>query len=250
MHNQSKEMVLTYMGVFLMKEMNGIGIVTFLMFLILLLYIPGCKENPIEERPIGEDVVVLPKPSYSSAVSVEEALKNRRSIRKYKDEQLTLAEVSQLLWAAQGITAGWGGRTAPSAGALYPMEIYLVAGKVEGLEAGVYHYIPRKHVITRQIKGDVRQKLSDAALRQDVIREGPVVLIITAVYERTIKKYGQRGIRYVHMEVGHVGQNIYLQAETLGLGTVIIGAFDDQKVRDILGLDDEEPLAIMPVGKK
>lgn len=237
-----------------MQEMGRIGIVSFLMSLILLLYILGyilgCKENPIEGRPIGEDVIMLPKPSYSSAVSVEEALKNRRSIRKYKDESLTLAEVSQLLWSAQGITADWGGRAAPSAGALYPMEMFLVAGKVDGLEAGVYRYIPKTHAITGQIKGDVRQKLSDAALRQGCVREGPVVLILTAVYERTTQKYGQRGIRYVHMEAGHIGQNIYLQAETLGLGTVMVGAFDDQKVKDILGLDDEEPLCMMPVGRK
>ncbi|HIE29281.1 TPA: SagB/ThcOx family dehydrogenase [Candidatus Poribacteria bacterium] len=215
-----------------------------------LLYTSGCKENLLQARPNKGDAITLPKPSHSSAVSVEETLQKRRSIRRYKDEQLTLAEVSQLLWAAQGITASWGGRTAPSAGALYPMEIYLVAGKVEGLEAGVYRYNPKEHVITKQREGDARQKVSDAALGQEVIRDAPISLILAAVYERTTRKYGQRGIRYVHIEVGHVGQNIYLQAETLGLGTVMVGAFYDQKVKDILGLDNEEPLGIMPVGRR
>lgn len=228
--------------------MDRIETIFFLMLLTSLLYTSGCKKNLIQAQP--NEAITLPKPNYSSAVSVEEALKNRRSIRKYKDERLTLAEVSQLLWAAQGITATWGGRTAPSAGALYPMEIYMVAGEVEGLESGVYRYIPKEHAIAKQVEGDIRQKLSDAALGQKVIRDAPISLILAAVYERTTGKYGKRGIRYVHIEVGHIGQNVYLQAETLGLGTVMVGAFDDQKVKDILGLDNEEPLGIMPVGRR
>ena len=230
--------------------MDRIGTIPFLMLLASLLYTSGCKENLLQAQPNKEDAITLPKPSHSSAVSVEEALTNRRSIRRYKDERLTLAEVSQLLWAAQGITVGWGGRTAPSAGALYPMEIYLVAGEVEGLEAGVYRYSPKEHVIQKKVEGDMRQKLSDAALGQEVIQDAPISLILAAVYERTTRKYGQRGIRYVHIEVGHVGQNVYLQAETLGLGTVMVGAFDDQKVKELLGLDNEEPLGIMPVGRR
>lgn len=233
-----------------MRRAGKIGAIPFLMLLALLLYTSGCRENPLEAQPDEEDAIVLAKPSYSSTVSVEEALRKRRSIRRYADERLTLAEVSQLLWAAQGITASWGGRTAPSAGALYPMEICLVAGEIEGLEAGVYRYNPKEHIITKQMEGDVRQRLSDAVLGQEVIREAPISLILAAVYERTTQKYGQRGIRYVHIEVGHVGQNVYLQAETLGLGTVMVGAFDDQRVKDILGLGNEEPLGIMPVGRR
>lgn len=230
--------------------MSKIGTIIFLVFSASLLFTLGCKENLIQAQPSKEDAITLPKPSYSSAVSVEEALIKRRSIRIYKNERLTLTEVSQLLWSAQGITATWGGRTAPSAGALYPMEIYLVAGEIEGLEAGVYRYSPKEHTITMQVEGDARQELSDAALGQEVIQEAPISLILSAVYERTTRKYGQRGIRYVHIEVGHVGQNIYLQAETLGLGTVMVGAFDDQKVKDILSLGKEEPLGIMPVGRR
>jgi len=236
--------------------MSRIGTIPLMMLLTSLLCTSGCKDNLLQAQPPlggmkgGGDAITLPKPNYSSDVSVEEALKNRRSIRKYKNERLTLTEVSQLLWAAQGITVSWGGRTAPSAGALYPMEIYLVAGELEGIEAGVYRYNPKEHAIIKQVEGDMRPKLSDAALGQEVIRDAPISLILAAVYERTTQKYGQRGIRYVHIEVGHVGQNVYLQAETLGLGTVMVGAFDDQKVKDILGLDNEEPLGIMPVGRR
>jgi SagB-type dehydrogenase family enzyme len=232
------------------EKMSRIGTIPLMMLLASLLWTSGCKDNLLQAQPNKGGAITLPKPNYSSDVSVEEALKNRRSIRKYKNEPLTLAEVSQLLWAAQGITVSWGGRTAPSAGALYPMEIYLVAGEVEGMEAGVYRYNPKEHVITKQVEGDMRPKLSDAALGQEVIQDAPISLILAAVYERTTQKYGQRGIRYVHIEVGHIGQNVYLQAETLGLGTVMVGAFDDQKVKDILGLDNEEPLGIMPVGRR
>jgi len=191
----------------------------------------------------------LPVPRYSSKMSVEEALKSRRSIRSYKDTALSLNEVAQLLWAAQGITVKWGGRTAPSAGATYPLEVYAVVGEVEGLEAGLYHYDPQDHTITKRKTGDLRSALANAALGQTWVRNAPIDLVIAARYERTTRRYGERGIRYVYMEVGHVGQNIYLQAEALGLGTVAIGAFYDDKVKKVLGIE-EEPLYIMPVGKK
>jgi SagB-type dehydrogenase family enzyme len=191
----------------------------------------------------------LPEPKLSSKTSVEEALSERRSVREYDKDSLSLEEISQLLWAAQGITVRWGGRTAPSAGALYPLEIYVVAGEVSGLEPGLYHYDPGKHSITRKVDGDLRQKLTQAALYQDEIARAPATFVITAVYERTMKKYRERGIQYVHMEVGCAGENIYLQAETLNLGTVFIGAFEDEKVKKALGIK-EEPLGIMPVGKK
>jgi len=201
------------------------------------------KDSPADEP------FELPEPKLSSKTSVEEALSERRSIREYGKDSLSLEEISQLLWAAQGITVRWGGRTAPSAGALYPLEIYVVAGEVRELEPGLYHYDPGKHSITRKVDGDLRQKLTQAALHQDEIARAPATFVITAVYERTMKKYRERGIQYVHMEVGATGENIYLQAETLGLGTVFIGAFEDEKVKRALGVK-EEPLGIMPVGKK
>ncbi len=197
----------------------------------------------------GNGSVELPDPKLSSKTSVEEALSKRRSVREYGKDSLSMEELSQLLWAAQGVTARWGGRTAPSAGALYPLEIYVVVGQVRGLAPGLYHYDPGKHSISKEVDGDLRPKLTEAALYQDEIARAPVTFVIGAVYERTMKKYRQRGIQYVHMEVGAAGENIYLQAETLGLGTVFIGAFEDEKVKKALGIK-EEPLGIMPVGKK
>lgn len=195
--------------------------------------------------------IKLPEPKYQSKISVEEALSKRRSARSYRDEPLTLKELSQLLWAAQGITDERRGyRTAPSAGALYPLEIFVVVGKVEELQAGLYHYDAKEHSITMKAAKQLRAKLSNAALGQNPVREAPVNLVFTAIYQRTTQKYGQRGKRYVHIEVGHACQNVYLQAETINLGTVIIGAFRDEEVKSLLNLKSEEPLAIMPVGKK
>jgi SagB-type dehydrogenase family enzyme len=195
-------------------------------------------------------IITLPKASYTSKTSVEEALSKRRSIREYKDQPLKLEELSQLLWAAQGITSESGGRTAPSAGAKYPLEIFVVVGKVEKLESGIYRYHPQDHTLIKTKDKNQRQELSLAAIRQGPIKEAPVDLVVTAVYRRTMEKYGERGIRYVHIEVGHVCQNIYLQAESLNLGTVVIGAFEDEKVKEALNLTEEEPLAIMPVGER
>ena len=194
--------------------------------------------------------IKLPQPELKGRISVEEAISKRRSVRDLKPEPIDMAQLSQILWAAQGITGSGWLRAAPSAGALYPLEIYAVVGAVEGLEAGVYHYDPENHSIRREIEGDLRQQLSNAALRQEPISDAPVDIVITAIYERTRQKYRERATRYVHIEVGHAAQNVYLQAETMGLGTVIIGAFYDDRVKEVLGLKDEEPLAIMPVGKK
>jgi SagB-type dehydrogenase family enzyme len=185
-----------------------------------------------------------------SPTSLEEALLKRRSVRSYRENPLTLAEAGQLLWAAQGITGAGGLRTAPSAGALYPLEILLVAGEVEGILPGVYRYHPPDHTLTRIREGDLRKDLSAAALGQAAVEMAPAVLAITAVYGRTTGKYGERGIRYVHMEAGHCAENVQLQAVSLDLGTVTIGAFDDRRVGEVLGLDPEEtPLYLIPVGR-
>lgn len=215
----------------------------FLLILIFIVTLPVCYANQLGE------IMKLPKPKYTSKISVEEAILKRRSVRSYKDIALTIEEISQLLWSVQGKTAEWGGRTVPSAGATYPLEIYIVVGKVNGIEAGVYHYNPDEHSISRKKRGDVRSKLATAALGQEYIVRAPVSIVIAAVYERTTRRYGERGIRYVYMEVGHAGQNLHLQCETMGLGSVMIGAFDDDMVKDVLGIT-EAPLYIMPVGKK
>ncbi len=197
------------------------------------------------------DIIQLPAPNFKSNTSVEEAIQKRRSVREYSNEPLSLMEVSQILWAAQGITyKTYGLRTAPSAGALYPLEVYLVAANVRDLPAGIYIYNLKDHSIKKITEGDKRTAVSNAALRQDAIENSSAIVIITAIYERTSVKYGKRSERYVNMEVGHVGQNIYLQAVSLGLGTVMIGAFDDEALKKVLDLPANEfPLAIYPLGK-
>ena len=217
--------------------------------LIILQQLRGGEHKPMVS--INENIK-LPEPKYDSNTSVEQALFERRSIREYKDTPLTLAEISQLLWAAQGITyPRWGFRTAPSAGALYPLELYVVSGNVNGLPKGIYKYRPQGHELVMIVEGDKRTELCNAALGQSSIKEAASVIVFVAVYQRTTGKYGERGIRYVHMEVGHASQNIYLQAVSLNLGTVVIGAFDDEDVKKIINTGDEEqPLYLMPVGRK
>jgi len=201
--------------------------------------------------PAPVTTVQLPEPRLKSEISLEEALLKRRSIREYANLPLTLEDVSQLLWAAQGITTGWGGRTAPSAGALYPLEVYLVVGNVENLAAGVYKYKPERHELVKVRDDDVREELAKAALGQNWVMEAAIDIVIAAVYERTTKKYGDRGVRYTHMEAGHAAQNIYLQAAALDLGMVTIGAFYDDQVKDILDMPrNETPLYVIPVGRK
>jgi len=219
------------------------------MAVVLAVIIQPVRKEPYAGNVVG-DTIILPEPRNSGGISVEEALLERRSIRNYKNEALTLAEISQLLWAAQGITHPGGYRTAPSAGALYPLEVYVVAGNVEGLQAGIYKYRPQGHELKKVAEGDVRAELCAAALDQECIEDGAAVLVFAAVYERTTGKYGERGVRYVHMEVGHAAQNVHLQAVSLGLGTVVVGAFDDGGVEKLLQMqDDERALCIMPVGR-
>jgi SagB-type dehydrogenase family enzyme len=219
------------------------------MAVVLAVIIQPVRKDPYTGNGVG-DTIILPEPRDSGEISIEQALLERRSVRNYKDEALTLAEVYQLLWAAQGITHPRGYRTAPSAGALYPLELYVVAGNVTGLQAGIYKYRPQGHELEKVAGVDVRTKLCAAALDQECVEDGAAVLVFAAVYERTTRKYGERGVRYVHMEVGHAAQNVYLQAVSLGLGTVVVGAFDDDEVKKLLQMeDDERALCIMPVGR-
>ena len=226
-----------------------IAIALVCMAIVLSIIIQPVRKEPYAGNEAG-DLIILPEPRKSVGISVEEALLERRSIRNYKDEAMTLTEVSQLLWAAQGITHPGGYRTAPSAGALYPLEVYVVAGNVDGLLPGIYKYRPQGHELEKVAEGDVRGELCAAALDQECIEDGAVVLVFAAVYERTTGKYGERGVRYVHMEVGHAAQNVHLQAVSQGLGTVVVGAFDDGGVEKLLQMqDDERALCIMPVGR-
>jgi SagB-type dehydrogenase family enzyme len=220
---------------------------------ILLVTLGGCAETVTNSvlSPEQAEVINLPEPRYDSDVSIEQSLLNRRSTRSYTGEPLTLQEVSQLLWAAQGFTDPRGFRTAPSAGALYPLELYLVAGDVEGLTAGVYRYRPGIHQLVKTMEGDKRAELASAALGQSWVEEGAISIVFTAIYEVTTVKYGERGIRYVHMEAGHAAQNLCLQATALGLGIVTVGAFNDEQLAELLNLPgDRQPLYVIPVGRK
>ena len=194
-------------------------------------------------------IVSLPRPEYSG-VTVEQALRERRSIRQYKRDSLPLETVSQLLWSAQVITDPHGWRTAPSAGALYPLEVYVVAGAVGGLSPGIYKYLSRQHALKHIAEGDIRPSLATASLQQTFIGDAPVILVISAVFERTTRIYGERGVSYVYMDTGHACQNVHLQAVSMGLGTVVLGAFRDEDVKRLVRMPDEEiPVALMPVGK-
>jgi SagB-type dehydrogenase family enzyme len=202
--------------------------------------------------------VDLPDPTTDGAVSVESALAARRSRRQYADDPVALADFGQLLWAAQGVTAERPTRsdlrTAPSAGATYPLELYAVVGEpgVEGVSPGVYRHERGAHRLVQRREGDVRTELGRAGLDQQFIGAAPADIVVTAVDARTVDRYGQRGkARYVPMEAGHVGENIYLQAEARDLATVAVGAFRDEEVRSLLDLpDDHRPLYIFPVGNR
>ncbi len=191
----------------------------------------------------------LPEPRISGELALEVTLAERRSVREYTRDPLTLAEVAQLLWAGQGATHSGTKRTVPSAGALYPIELYLLAGDVTGLETGLYRYRVGGHDLVEVSRQDVRANLADAALGQDQVKAAPAVIVIAGAVGRTATEYGQRATRYVLMEVGSAAQNIHLQAAALRLGTVFIGAFRDARVMQILGMPDEEsPFCIMPLG--
>ncbi|MFL7810001.1 MAG: SagB/ThcOx family dehydrogenase [Anaerolineae bacterium] len=221
---------------------------------LLLALIAGCRGarpstegTPAVRLPtpasVEEGATVLPPPRTTGEVSLEETLARRRSVRSYTNQALTWEEIGQLLWAAQGVTRDWGARTAPSAGALYPLETYVVT------RDGLYHYLPDGHQVVHSPALGLHQALWEAGLQQDCIREAPAVFLITAVYARTAAKYGARAERYVHMEAGHAAENLLLQAVALDLGGVVVGAFDDDRVQGALGLPkDHAPLYLIPVG--
>jgi len=205
------------------------------------------EEEQKEEEELADidfqEIIDLPVPKIKSEMSLEEAIITRRSIRSFDGKELNLEQISQILWAAQGITDERGHRAAPSAGALYPLEIYVVK------KDGIYHYIPEGHKIEMILKGDARKKLSDVCLGQKWVEDAPIDIIITGIYKRTTIKYGDRGIRYVYLEAGTACQNILLQAVSLGLGAVPVGAFHDNQIQEVLNLEKEEiPLFVIPIG--
>jgi SagB-type dehydrogenase family enzyme len=195
-------------------------------------------------------VIALPPPRLTGRASVEAALRRRRSVRRFRKATLTLAEVGQLLWAAQGVTGREGERTSPSAGATYPLELYLAAGEVEGLAPGLFWYLPEAHSLDRLSEGDPRRRLRRICLDQRCVGSAAAALVIAADYRRTEARYGARARRYVHIEAGHAAENAHLQAEAMGLGAVVVGAFEDRDLAAVLGLPrGEHPLVVLPVGR-
>lgn len=193
--------------------------------------------------------IALPTPRLESGCSLEAALQRRRSVRAFGDEPLALAEAAQLAWAAQGVTSADGLRSAPSAGALYPIELYLAARNVDGLAPGVYKYLPEVHRLRQWVEGDHGRELASGALNQDFVKRAAVVLVFAAVETRTTDKYHERGTRYVHIEIGHAAENVLLQAVALGLSAVVVGAFDDDQVSKSLQMPGtEQALYLIPVG--
>lgn len=194
--------------------------------------------------------ITLPQPSFVHSVPLVQALMDRKSIREFMPTPLTIEDLSLILWSAQGITHSGMYRTAPSAGALYPVDIYLLAGEVTGLESGFYQYLSHDHVLIRVKKTDLRESLMQAAINQKSISKAPVVLVLTGVMERSRPKYDERAERYVYIESGHIAQNIALQVAALNLGTLDIGAFNDARVKSALDLPaGTEPILLLPIGK-
>ena len=213
--------------------------------------------------PIANAAVNLPSPQLDGRSSVENVLANRRSIRDFRNEPMSLATLSQLLWAAQGVTRiedappGWswgpwagGKRTAPSAGAMYPIELYAVAGNIDGLQPGIYKYKPSTHELLTICAGDKRNQMSTRGPGQKWLEGAPCIFVVAGIYARLEPRFADRSARYLHFEVGHVVENICLQAVALGLGSTVVGSFKDDLLKEAVGMPaDESPFAVVPVGK-
>jgi len=225
-----------------MAKIKAIFEKVFLPLLFLGIFI-FYRANMLEAKDMKE--IALSKPKLKGSMSLEETILKRRSVRSYSSKKISTENLSQLLWAAQGVTDTRGLRAAPSAGALYPLEIYAVT------EEGVYHYVPETHTLLEISSQNVKPALTKASWGQNFVNTAPLDIIITAVYSRVSGRYGKRGIRYTDMEAGHVAEHIPLHAVALGLSSVPVGAFDDANVSRILNLPKEEkPLYIIPVGYK
>lgn len=227
----------------------GLSLPTFLTFRLNDVFAKA-KEAVNREKKTMD----LMQPVFDGNMSLEKAIKQRRTVRSFKNKSISNQHFSQILWSAQGITDDRGfKRAAPSGGALYPSDVYAVVGKncVETFSSGVYHYNPSNHSVTTVAEGDRRSAVANASLRQMWIEDAPVIFVVTAEYDRICTKYGKRGIRYALIEMGHIGQNIFLQSQALGLEAGIVGAFNDSAVADVVGVEkNHEPLVIFPVGWK
>ncbi|MFW6282031.1 MAG: SagB/ThcOx family dehydrogenase [bacterium] len=239
---------MNYFLSFLKKKSVFISILSFLIFLLLFFLSQNfsLKSKPAEK----ERIISLPE--IGTEKQIEELIYNRSSQRSFSDENISLDIISQLLWSACGITVdGISGptRAVSSAGATNPLEIYFSAHNIKNLEDGIYKYDPEEHILKQKNSQNKSDELFKAALNQNPVKDSAGVIIISALYERTTKKYGERGKKYVHMEAGSASQNINLTAKNYNLGTVVIGAFDNSEIKRLINIK-EEPLLLIPVGKK
>ncbi len=220
---------------------------------LLKTFIIGFEDRITEKKSLNE-IVKLPEPEVKGGLPIWECLRRRRSIRDYKNQPVSLRELSQILWGSYGVTAKeWGYylKTAPSAGALYPIEIYVASFKVDGLKEGIYHFNPREMILKGIFEGDFSKEITYACLGQDFILDSAFALILTAIPSRTMGKYRERGIRYILIDLGCIIQNIYLSLTALGMGGCIIGAFSDSAMNKIMNLNPEKELvlAVFSAGK-
>ena len=207
--------------------------------------ITQAQEKAPEKGEVMKEMT-LPSAKTTGQMSLEEAIQKRKSVRKYSPKELTVEQVAQILWAANGAnprTKNFIARNVPSAGGVFPMTVYLLD------KNGVYRYQPLNHSLALVKEGDKRKELTEAAFGQGFIKQVPVNLVITADVAKCAQRYGERAQRYTDIEAGHIGQNVSLQAVSLGLGTVMVGAFNDEAVKDVLAIPaNESPLYIIPVG--
>ncbi len=204
------------------------------------------KREKLKEKLVDKQIQ-LPAPDRENGWPLFRTMNLRRSVREFQKKTVSLQVLSQVLWAASGLTLKAGDfllRTAPSAGALYPVDIYVFTREVENLSPGLYHFIPAAQALRQRYEGDLSQLLSDAALNQDFLAEASFVLVLTAVFERTTWKYGARGFRYIYLDAGHVAQNAALAAVSLGLGSCPVAAFFDDEVNALLGVNPARESAI------
>jgi len=235
------------------KKLAVLFILIIAFVVVLVAFYFGPKESISTSRNVIS-ITKLPTPQITGNISLEKSIQNRRSVRQYSNQSLNLSDVSQLLWAGQGITDTQKNlRAAPSAGQVYPLELYVIVGigGVSGLKEGLYHYVPQNNTLEKILEGDIRNNLSQVANGQPWVKQAPMNIVITGNYQKMINKYKdqQLSTRFVDMEAGHVGENLYLQAEARGLATVSLGSFDENQMIRLLHLpNNEKPLYIFPVG--
>lgn len=220
---------------------------------LLRTFITGMEEK-ISEKRILDETIKLPEPERRGGTPIWDCLRERRSIRDYKNLPVSLKELSQILWGSYGVTArewGYHLKTAPSAGALYPIEIYVASFNVDGLKKGIYHFNPKEMTLRGIFEGDFSREITHACLSQDFILSSAFTLILTAIPSRTIGRYRERGVRYILMDLGCIIQNIYLSLTALKMGGCVIGAFSDSAMNKIMNLNPEKELvlALFSAGK-